>query len=51
MMTQELRVPMLASPAVVNPWRFAVTQGLGAEDFTAITRLFERSAGVETRSR
>lgn len=48
-LAQELAVPMLVSPAVVNAWRFAVTQGLGPQDVTAITRLFERWTGVEVR--
>lgn len=48
-LTEDLGVPTLVSPAVVNAWRIAVQQGHGDEDFTAIARLFERWAGVEVR--
>lgn len=49
-LAEELKVPTLVSPAVVNTWRLAVTQGLGPRDFTSIAQLFERWAGVEIRA-
>lgn len=50
-LAEELGVPTLVSPAVVNAWRLAVTQGLGPRDFTSLVQLFERWAGVEIRAR
>ena len=47
----ELAVPTLTCAAVVNVWRFAVTQGFGPRDFTAIAQMFEQWAGVEIRAR
>jgi len=49
-LAEELAVPTLISPAVVNAWRLAVSQGLGPRDFTTIAQLFERWAGVEIRA-
>ncbi len=49
-LAEELAVPTLVSPAVVNAWRIAVSQGLGARDFTVIAQLFERWAGVDIRA-
>jgi len=50
-LADELRVPTLVSPAVINAWRVAVAQGYGPRDFTAIAQMFERLAGVEIRAR
>ena len=50
-LADELRVPTLVSPAVINAWRVAVAQGYGPKDFTAIAQMFERWAGVEIRRR
>ncbi len=49
-LAEELGTPTIVSEAVVNAWRIAVQQGFGADDFTAIARLFERWSGVEIRS-
>ena len=49
-LADEMRVPTLVSPAVVNAWRIAVAQGYGQKDFTAIAQMFERWAGVEIRA-
>lgn len=49
-LAEELAVPTLISPAVVNAWRLAVSQGLGPRDFTTIAQVFERWAGVEIRA-
>lgn len=43
-------VPMWALTAVGQLWRFAMLQGGGEEDFTALIRYIERWAGVEVRS-
>ncbi len=43
-------VPMWALTAVGQLWRFAVLQGGGDEDFTALIRYIERWAGAEVRS-
>ncbi len=50
-LADEMRVPTLVSPAVINAWRVAVAQGYGPKDFTAIAEMFERWAGVEIRAR
>ena len=44
-----LGVPMWALEQAARVWRFAVTQGAGAEDVTAIARFMERWAGAEIR--
>ncbi len=50
-LADELHVPTLVSPAVINAWRVAVAQGYGQKDFTAMAQMFERWAGVEIRGR
>lgn len=44
-------VPMWTLGAVVQLWRFAMTQGGGGEDYTALIRTVEQWAGVEVRGR
>ena len=44
-----LGVPMWALEQAARVWRFAVTQGAGAEDVTAIARFMEHWAGAEIR--
>lgn len=46
-----LNMPMWAIEQAARVWRFAMTQGGGAEDVTAIARVMESWAGVEIRRR
>lgn len=50
-LAEEMGVPLLVAETVVNAWRFAMSQGLQDADLTAITKLYERWAGVEIRSK
>ncbi len=44
-----LDVPMWTLEQAARVWRFAATQGAGADDVTVIARFMERWAGVEIR--
>ena len=44
-----LGVPMWALEQAARVWRFAATQGAGADDVTTIARFMERWAGAEIR--
>ena len=44
-----LNVPMWTLEQAARVWRFAVTQGAGAQDVTSIARFMESWAGVEIR--
>jgi 3-hydroxyisobutyrate dehydrogenase-like beta-hydroxyacid dehydrogenase len=44
-----LNVPMWALEQAARVWRFAATQGAGAEDLTTVARFMERWAGAEIR--
>ena len=46
-----LNVPMWALEQAARVWRFAATQGAGADDLTTIARFMERWAGAEIRRR
>ncbi len=46
-----LGVPMWAHETVAQLWRFAVQQGMGEQDFTALIKLIEGWAGAQVRSR
>ena len=46
-----LDVPMWALEQAARVWRFAATQGAGADDLTTIARFMERWAGAEIRRR
>jgi 3-hydroxyisobutyrate dehydrogenase-like beta-hydroxyacid dehydrogenase len=48
-LAEELAVPMVVNPAVVNAWRIAMGHGLGDRDFTTIVEMFERWSGVPLR--
>jgi 3-hydroxyisobutyrate dehydrogenase-like beta-hydroxyacid dehydrogenase len=48
-LAEQLAVPMVVNPAVVNAWRIAMGHGLGDRDFTAIVEMFERWSGVDLR--
>lgn len=48
---EALGVPMWTLETVAQLWRFGVSQGHGAEDFTALIRVIEGWAGAEVRSR
>jgi 3-hydroxyisobutyrate dehydrogenase-like beta-hydroxyacid dehydrogenase len=50
-LAEELAVPTMVAPAVLNVWRIGLSQGLEAKDFTAIAQLYEDWAGVEIRAR
>ena len=50
-LANEIGVPTLLAPAVVNAWRVAEAHGLADADFTAIAQLYERWAGVEIRGK
>ncbi len=50
-LAEELSVPTIIAETNVNVWRIATTQGLATKDFTTITQMYERWAGVEVRSR
>jgi 3-hydroxyisobutyrate dehydrogenase len=47
---EALGVPMCTAEAVRQIWRFAMLQGMGEEDFSAIIKVMERWAGVVVRS-
>lgn len=47
----DLQVPMWLGQSVRQAWEFAITQGGGDLDFTALIQYMERWAGVEVRSR
>ena len=44
-----LNVPMWTLEQAARVWRFAMTQGYGDQDVTAIARVMESWAGVEVR--
>ncbi len=44
-----LNVPMWTIEQAARVWRFAMIQGAGAEDVTAIARVMESWAGVQIR--
>ena len=46
-----LNVPMWTLEQAARVWRFAMTQGYGDQDVTAIARVMESWAGVEVRRR
>jgi 3-hydroxyisobutyrate dehydrogenase-like beta-hydroxyacid dehydrogenase len=50
-LAEELRVPALVSPAVINAWWVAVAQGYGNRAFPTIAQTFERWAGAAIRAR
>jgi len=47
----DLQVPMWLGQSVRQAWEFAITQGGGHLDFTALIKYMEEWAGVEVRSR
>ena len=50
-MAADLGVPMLAAGAVKQVYEAARAAGLAGEDMAAVTKLYERWAGVEVRSK
>lgn len=46
-----LNVPMWTLEQAARVWRFAMTQGYGNQDVTAIARVMETWAGTEIRRR
>ncbi len=48
---EALGVPMWTTETARQVWRFAVGQGMGEEDYSALIKLMERWAGAEVRGR
>jgi len=49
-LTDQLGVPSLMAAPALNLMRMARSLGLGAEDFTAVAKVYEKLLGVEARS-
>ncbi|TWT01872.1 NAD(P)-dependent oxidoreductase [Planomicrobium sp. CPCC 101079] len=45
--SEEYEVPMYLGTNITHFWRYAITQGAGKEDFTAIIKYFEDWAGIQ----
>jgi 3-hydroxyisobutyrate dehydrogenase-like beta-hydroxyacid dehydrogenase len=48
---EALGVPMWTTEIARQVWRFAIDQGMGEEDYSALVKLMERWAGTEVRGR